>query len=70
MSQSEKIQKISSGNRIELIERLETFIQHFIKRHLTRIKQEPSLKNKVLNIVNYLESNGSQKAVLLREFVI
>jgi hypothetical protein len=70
MSQSEKIQKLSSDKRIDLIESLETFIQHFIERHLTRVKQEPSLKNKVLNILNYLESNGSQKAVLLREFVI
>jgi hypothetical protein len=70
MSQSEKIQKLSSDKRIDLIKRLETFIHHFIERHLTRVKQEPSLKNKVLNILNYLESNGSQKAVLLREFVI
>ena len=70
MSQSEKIQKLSSDKRIDLIERLETFIHHFIERHLTRIKEEPSLKNKVLNILNYLRSNDSQKEVLLRESVI
>ena len=70
MSQSEKIQKLSSDKRIDLIERLETFIHHFIERHLTRIKEEPSLRNKVLNILNYLRSNDSQKEVLLRESVI
>lgn len=70
MSQSEKIQKLSSDKRIDLIERLETFIHHFIERYLTRIKEEPSLKNKVLNILNYLRSNDSQKEVLLRESVI
>ena len=67
MSQSEKIQKLSSDRHIELIESLETFIRHFIERHLTRIKQEPSLKNKVLKILNYLMNNDSKLEAWLPE---
>lgn len=67
MSQSEKIEKLSSDRRIELIESLETFIRHFIERHLTRIKQEPSLKNKVLKILNYLMNNDSKLEAWLPE---